>query len=291
MISAPRFSLIRSSIILIFLLLIIACQAQKEKLNAIEYSLVYVHPAIEDKYSSKGSGFIIAKNNDLTESTFYVLTANHLVGMLDSSKIVVTTHVDKKTHLVRYIKKFEDIDLAILEVEGGEQYNIVNLSEDASNKKSSIHVFGMANCNFRETIINKVSYKSIQLDGSMMDIGDLLKSKYYKDLRSDDKQKVSKSDLYYAVSIANGMSGSPVINDEGKVIGVQLSTVNKPLDSCEQISSEAKNSLGVSIRKFLQRDIPIKIRSNLVIDKASRRETKPISPSDEKIPSFIRASS
>jgi S1-C subfamily serine protease len=283
--TASKFSFVRSSIIFILLLLTTACQKQK-----IEDSLVYVHPATEDKYSSKGSGFIIAKNKDLTQSTFYVLTAYHLVGMLDPSKFTVTTYADKKIHLVRSIKKFEDIDLAVLELEGGEQYNIVNLSEDTLSEKSNVHIFGMANCNFKETISNKVSYKSIQLDGSMMNIGDLLKSKYYKDLSSDDKRKVSRADLYYAVSIANGMSGSPVINDEGKVIGVQLSTVNKPLDSCEQTSSEHKNSLGVSIRKFLQKDMSMKIRSNLVIDKASGRDPKPISPT-EKTPSFIRASS
>ena len=195
----------------------------------------------------------------------------------------------KKTHRVMSIKNFEDIDLAILEIEGGEQYNIASLSESTLSKKSSIHIFGMANCNFKETT-NEVSYKAILLDGFMMDISDLLKSKDYKNFMNDDKRKVSKSDLYYAAPIANGMSGSPVINDQGKVIGVQLSTVNTPLDSCDRTSSEDRNSLGISIYKFLRKDIPTKIRSNLVIDKASPKDIKPMSPSEKK-PSFIRASS
>ena len=94
--NVPKFSFARSSMIFILLLLVVSCQVQEKQLNVVESSLAYVHPAIEDKYSSKGSGFIIAKNKYSNKSTFYVLTAHHLVGMLSSSDLVVTTHVDKK---------------------------------------------------------------------------------------------------------------------------------------------------------------------------------------------------
>jgi Trypsin-like peptidase domain len=268
----------------IFLLLITTgCQEEKSKLNITEQSLAYIQLVNGDKYSPRGSGFIIAKNKG-SSTSIYILTANHLIGKAEPNEFSITTHIDNKKHLVKSIKNFEDIDLALLEIDDNENYPVLHLAKTQASVKSSIRLVGMANCNFKES--NKYPYKVKILDGYMGDIKVLKSDNFYRNLNPSEKRRVSKNDLYYAIPIASGMSGSPLINKNNQVVGVQLEALDKPINSCELKSSAATNSLGISIRKFLlQEDIPYEARKSLIVEPIKEEK---ILTNPNKSPDFIK---
>ncbi|WP_240375495.1 S1C family serine protease [Bacillus piscicola] len=132
--------------------------------------------------SSKGTGFFINKEG-------YLLTNHHVIE--DHYSIGVTT---EKGDVLKgeVLASNADQDLALVKVEGDQPYPYLPIEEKASEAGEHIYVIG-----------NPLSFTKIANEGTVL-----------------KKQLTNGRALGISAPIYRGNSGSPVISEQGKVIGV-----------------------------------------------------------------------
>lgn len=142
--------------------------------------------------NGSGSGVIIRKNGNI----YTVLTNFHVLD--DSSNYQVTTH-DKKKYQVTNIKRIQDLDLATFEFKSTRKYKVV---EQGNSKQITIGT-------------------SVYISGFPADKGlNFLENKIS---RIDEPQEGGYA-LVYRVGAFPGMSGGPILNSDGKLVGIHGKT-------------------------------------------------------------------
>lgn len=152
------------------------------------------YPAREyrQKVQSLGSGFIV-------DSTGLIVTNEHVVERAADLKIQVTTP-DGTDYVARYIAGDEDLDLALIKIEGEKPFPFVSLDDLSPNLLGqSVLVLG-----------NPLGYGSSVSKGilSATNRSIVVEEREYKALVQTD------------AAINPGNSGGPVIDIEGKLVGV-----------------------------------------------------------------------
>jgi WD40 repeat protein len=140
-----------------------------------------------------GTGFIIGKNGN----RYKVLTNKHVV---ESSIPYSVTTTDNQRHITQNIRPIPNVDLAEIEFISDKDYVIAPLSADYI-QGSKVYAYGW------NTISQSLTERSSQIyPGSL--------SGYLPQGRQGYKLTIS------GFSSVPGMSGSPILNEEGKVIGI-----------------------------------------------------------------------
>ena len=187
--------------------------------------------------NSNGSGVIIDKSGN----NYTVLTAAHVVGRQDKYEIITA---DNQRHGVSRVKKLADVDLAVVNFTNNQTKNKINNytaakigNSDNSTEGTTVYVAGFP----KPTAAISESIYTF-LDGR-------ISANASKPLREGYA-------LVYTIDTLPGMSGGPVLNQQGELIGIhgrgdttqnyQISEMNP------NIIIKTGFNLGVPINTFKQ---------------------------------------
>ena len=193
-----------------------------------------------------GNGVIISRNGN----TYYVLTANHVIGIPPGpieDPYQITTY-DGKTYQIDYkkVRKDSTLDLAIVEFNSQRNYPVAKLSTETA-QDMPVYISGWIDC---------------------------LPSQRYV-FNAGKISKLSKGDDEgYSVEYTNptviGMSGSPVFDARSRIIAIH----GKPgreknlynFKKCPSLTQDLGNNWGISIDTFLKSslasDIQLQVDDN-----------------------------
>ena len=184
-----------------------------------------------DGNNSKGSGVIINKSGN----NYTVLTAAHVVGRQGNYEIITA---DNQRHVVSNVKKLPDVDLAVVNFSNNKNYTAAKIgNSDNSTEGTTVYVAGFP----KPTAAISESIYTF-LDGRISaNASRPLKEGYA---------------LVYTIDTLPGMSGGPVLNQRGELIGIhgrgdttqnyQISEVNP------NIIIKTGFNLGIPINTFKQ---------------------------------------
>lgn len=152
----------------------------------------YKKAVVEVKTNSgKGTGFTISSDG-------YIITNEHVI---EDALTVTITFPNDGMFKGEVVKSFPDIDLAILKVQGEDLPYLELADSYEPSKNEAIYFIG-----------NPLYFSGIANEGEIIDYT----------LLSDWEEQVIMLDA----PVYRGNSGSPVINEEGKVIGIIFATIN-----------------------------------------------------------------
>jgi tetratricopeptide (TPR) repeat protein len=181
---------------------------------------------IEDNANKNGSGIIVKQEG----GKYYVLTAYHVVNNPERNYTIVTP--DGKTHPLNYktIKRKDGIDLAVAEFQSDRSYKIAKIGDsDKVSEGSFSYVAGFPG---KTSVVNAYLYRF--KEGKITANANIALDEGYA--------------LVYSNNTTGGMSGGPVLNEAGEVIGVhgKEETVGK-----QGIVVSTGDNLGIPIKTFL----------------------------------------
>ncbi len=154
--------------------------------NIREYKKAVVEITTND---GKGTGFSISNDG-------YIITNEHVI---EDALTITVTFPDDGLFKGQVVESFPDIDLAILKVEGEKHPHLTLADSYKPIKNEAIYFIG-----------NPLNFSGIANEGKVIDYT----------LLSDWEQQVIMLDA----PVYRGNSGSPVINEAGKVIGIIFAT-------------------------------------------------------------------
>ena len=167
-----------------------------------------------------GSGIIIAKEG----TTYYILTAKHVVETEDEYTIQTP---DGRRYPLDYSKviKSPDTDLAIISFESTADYEVATLGDSSDMTiATEVHIYG-----FPHTRKGIFTYE----DGTIFAFPSVpLKDGYQ---------------LVYSNATTVGMSGGPILNNDGKLVGIHGRGLP---DTLNDRLSQKMASLGIPINTF-----------------------------------------
>lgn len=188
--------------------------------------------------SSHGSGVLVNKQGN----TYYVLTAGHVVRGKKDLKIV-TPDAQQYSVNTSTIKTWEGTDLALLEFTSDKTYQTATLADyDLENEDRIVFVSGIP------TSVDANTQPKRQFSAGLLYGGGI-------DRVKDSRSFAFGYELVYTNSTDKGMSGSPVLDSLGRVIGIHTAAEGEPT-LIKQKTGQAWEiqlgySLGVPIRTFL----------------------------------------
>ncbi|MEM8777542.1 MAG: tetratricopeptide repeat protein [Cyanobacteria bacterium P01_G01_bin.49] len=193
-----------------------------------------------------GSGVIIGRN----QQTYYVLTARHVVEGLTEFKIITP---DGKSHQVNQegIKTFEGVDIGVVEFTSAETYQVATLADyplgQFKQKGSTLDIVDP---------LVFVSGFPIVKSGKptrKFTTGTAYPQTLNLQSTKDQYSLTQGLELVYSALSLPGMSGGAVLDQQGRVIGINAGAEHEEIRSGEQAEEVLYfgNSLGVPIRTFL----------------------------------------
>jgi tetratricopeptide (TPR) repeat protein len=176
-----------------------------------------------------GSGVIVGRDGN----SYYVLTAEHVVKNTQALK--VTTH-EQRTYKISPsdIQRSEGTDLAIVKFTTTQPYQVATLGDYSISDGAVVFPGGWP----APTKIDSQQWQWQLNPGS-------ISSQERGELETQNKQSFAKNggyDLIYTSMTYGGMSGGPIFDTAGRVIGIHGQAEGGGL---------VGNSLGISIKTFL----------------------------------------
>lgn len=199
--------------------------------------------------SPSGSGVIIKR----LENKYYILTALHTVFRDEMYRIKT---YDGELHEVDNSKIIKDskLDLAIVEFTANKNkiYSYAKLSEKI-RLGMTVYVSGWKQCSIPGYEFNQ---------GKILEIIPLLgqNSNNNTDNISFDEGYLTK----YTNSTIDGMSGSPVFDDQGRLIAIHgkseyYKSNTFDFEKCPPLDQKFGNNLGIAMEKFFTSDLKSKL--------------------------------
>jgi len=185
-----------------------------------------------DESQANGSGIIIAERGN----SYYVLTAKHVVD--NEEKYQVVTH-DGKRYPVDYgtVQQL-GVDLAVLQFQSQESYRVATLANYDQENGNWVFLSGWPGLELGE----------IGRPYPLFTAGRVF-SKEWGAIKAKDSYSLTKAngyELVYTNPTLGGMSGGPVLDSRGRVIGIHAAAEGDMLSGVQ-----LGYSLGVPVRTFL----------------------------------------
>jgi V8-like Glu-specific endopeptidase len=251
--------MLKNSCFLLFILfsyLVNGCESPPPPINIEDNArkfTVKILVKTEDK-TSVGTGVIFA----LSDRTYSVLTVGHNAKLNDSgsgmevpnpteeerkSKDISPVKLsiiapDGKSYLIteeNIVRPSNSLDIAILKFKSEKTYQTASFSNnDTITKDSSIYIFGHKGCDNTNDDLELTSGKVVSISNN-------------------------QTNVYYTNSTVTGMSGSPIMDSKGEIIGIhgyssrQKDTIESHIkDQCIKIdgNKNLSDNFGVPLQKF-----------------------------------------
>jgi serine protease Do len=206
-----------------------------------------------------GSGITIAKQGNI----YYVLTAKHVVATQDEYEIVTP---DRQRYPLDYsaVKKLPNIDLAIISFNSDREYKLASLADSKEAKPGTVvHIYGFPNPG------REIKERIPQFTSGEITANAPLKDGYA---------------LVYTNVTRAGMSGAPVLNDRGLVVGVhgraESEASQEGNESGSATASKIGFNLGIPIDIFvtLAKQAGINVAVEQTAQSTTQVETVPETP-------------
>lgn len=186
-----------------------------------------------------GSGVIVSQSG----STYYVLTAHHVVSSQDDYKIVTA---DQQAYQVDYskVKPLPGVDLAVVEFTSDQSYQVAKLANSDTVKEGKpVFVSGWP----RLTAVGNAAGGQLVRQFTDGRVSGFL------------TQSLHGYKMIYTNTTLGGMSGGPVLDPGGRVVGIHgLGDTEDPRRLMrEGISQEAASSIAGLIKPGFNYAIPI----------------------------------
>ncbi|MBN3910667.1 MAG: tetratricopeptide repeat protein [Nostoc sp. NMS1] len=188
-----------------------------------------------NKENGNGSGVIIASEGQ----TYYVLTAAHVFQNPDQYTIV-TPNGQKYVVQPNTIKIIEGVDIAVVQFQSQENYTVAKLGDYdiILNKGQLIFVSGFPG-------VNTGTPKRILTAGAVFS------QELTSVLTKEPATLTGGYELLYTNLSRRGMSGGPILDHQGRVIGINAASDNEIIQ--DQQVSVSIFSFGIPISTFLGR--------------------------------------
>jgi serine protease Do len=196
---------------------------------------------------SPGSGVIISQDGIDSKQggkTYTALTCQHVVpdGKKGSYQVLLP---DGKTYTakVRFTPKLKGLDLAIVEFESEENYRVVKLAESEQlSPNTTVYAAGFPN-------YQTIDAKQIEETSSWGQRAFRLTVGKIGSLSIAPRSLQAGYSLGYTNEVASGMSGGPVFNDRGELIGIN-GRLKYPLEGIDAFTFA--DGTKPSVEKFQQ---------------------------------------
>jgi tetratricopeptide (TPR) repeat protein/S1-C subfamily serine protease len=205
-----------------------------------------------------GSGVIVAKQG----STYYVLTAKHVVSDINKTKqlfpVIKTITHDQEIYTIQPtdITLAEGLDLAVVKFTSNANYPVAQLGNYSPRKDATVFASGFPD---RQRIDST-------LWQWQLNPGKNLANQEFSKFQTQDKFSFESNgyDLIYTSISYVGMSGGPVFDTEGRVVGIH-GKAEGDIDGQEwNADLSLGNSLGISIRSFIGLATKLKVSPQLL---------------------------
>ncbi len=200
-------------------------------LNAQAISQIAKGTTVRIVSQTAGSGVLIKQDG----STYTVLTAAHVVASADNYEVITP---DGQQVQPTTIKKLPGVDLALVQFNSNRSYQVIDLGDSGQVSEGSLSYvagFPLRTQAISETIYNFTEGKITANAGRALQDG-------YA--------------LVYSNNTLPGMSGGPVLNEQGKLIGIhgRADTTEKVQDQNlnPEIYIKSGFNLGIPTRTFLR---------------------------------------
>jgi Trypsin-like peptidase domain len=248
------------------LMLINSCTKKSE--FVVENTLVYLKSDSDAAFT----GFIIARDNN----KYYILTVQH--GAKESQRLVAIPYLlrekqavlhnkseefgesftlttnEKNSFSTAIVANLEGVDASIISFSTDGKLDVSEINEKISYDDQNLNMDGFVSCG-NDSSKNR-DYFHHKMSGSFFTKNDLESKENQSVIPLIKKvQEETKTDMKYKISAKTGMSGSPITDSGGKIIGMQvaifLPTAPEFTVSNCTIPPDNKVSYGISMKKIL----------------------------------------
>jgi Trypsin-like peptidase domain len=258
----------------------------------IENSLIYLKIDLSENKpdgsppDKSTTGFIIARENN----KYYILTAKH--GVKNANRISLIPYVakeekqvdrktqqdfgseyvftsnDKNSLSVDSEIDLEGVDASIISVNTDNKLEVAKVKTTLAKDDKQLIMYGFVSCSNANSMNRDYFYH--KTSGNFF-TGQEFKDKDSKNFldslkKSEEKKKMMvDNDMKYTIPAKDGMSGSPIVDSSGEVIGMQIA-IFSPQDAfiasnCT-IQPDNKVSYGISMQKILAaKNFPSNVKS------------------------------
>lgn len=187
---------------------------------------------IDSRNSGSGSGVIVAKR----ENTYYVLTAAHVVENQDEYTVVTP---DGQQHQVEEPTILKDVDLALVKFSSNRSYSVASLGNYNIGRAEFQLVFLSG---FPASVNHKSNGHKSERE---LSAGITFTQGLGNFLVKDASSLVEGYEMVYTNISQRGMSGGPVLDKSGRVIGIHTAAEGERV--IEQSGEYAEIYLGLSL--------------------------------------------
>jgi serine protease Do len=173
-----------------------------------------------------GSGVLVGKSGN----TYTVITAKHVVALADSYRLTTS---DGSQYAVKSLQQLPNIDLAILQFDSKQTYQVVRAGNQA-RELESLYIAGYPK---PTTSVTYPEYSIVEAK-----VNTIL----------DGKRALEGYSLRYGAILRRGMNGGPVLNQRGELIAIHG-------------RADEMGGLGIPVNTLLENAKVAGIRTGLVM--------------------------